>query len=178
MQSEYAVRNTPDQTSGTLTQSLRQDADSHLAKQIDVQSIYFRQGREIARTYIDVMTSYARLDAQSGRFEQEDGKRIVSGFCRIDEGHFDQPLLKRERKQSFWTAQWAETVEMEKHRSDLFSAFCTSFAEFCQAEQIELGKLCALVRRKDGTLEYKPFPVQTVLPERVEAIGYPYKIRF
>lgn len=165
-------------TAGGLAQSLRQDADSHMAKQIDVQSIYFQQGREIARTYIDVMTSYARLDAQSGRFEQDGSSRIINGFCRIDEAHFDQPILDRERKQSFWTAQWSETVSLRKHKSDLFSAFCTSFAEFCRDGQIEIGKLCALVRSKDGTLEQKTFPVQTVLPERVEAIGYPYKIRF
>ena len=165
-------------TAGSIAASLRQDADSHVAKQIDVQSILFQQGREIARTYIDVMTSYARLDAQSGRFEQDGSSRIISGFCRIDEAHFDQPLLKRERKQSFWTAQWAETVSLEKHQSDLFSAFCTSFAEFCRAGQIEIGTLCALVRTKNGSLEQKPFPVQTVLPEHVEAIGYPYKIRF
>ena len=160
-----------------FAEALRQDAESHAAKQIDVQSIYFRQGREIAQTYVNMMKSYARLDAQSGRYERRGGRSIVSGFCRIEEQHFDAPLLKRARKQNFWSAQWHETVSLRK-QSDLFAAFCTSFAEFCAAEQISIGELCALVRGKDGVLVQKPFPVETVLPEYLEAIGFPYSIEF
>ena len=147
-----------------FAEALRQDAESHAAKQIDVQSIYFRQGREIAQTYVNMMKSYARLDAQSGRYERRGGRSIVSGFCRIEEQHFDAPLLKR-------------AVSLRK-QSDLFAAFCTSFAEFCAAEQISIGELCALVRGKDGVLVQKPFPVETVLPEYLEAIGFPYSIEF
>ena len=158
--------------------ALRQDADAHASKQINVQSIYFQQGREIAQTYVNMMKSYARLDAQSGRYERDGAAMIVRGFCRIEEPHFDQPLLKRTRKQSFWTAQWQETCSLREPKSDLFDAFCTSFAEFCKDEQIEIGALCALVRTKEGKLEQRPFPVQTTLPEYLEAIGFPYQIRF
>ena len=176
MDHQYAKA--PQSDSGSLADALRLEADLHAAKQIDLQSIHFQQGREIARTYVDVMKSYAKLDAQSGKYEQEDGQKIVSGFCRIEETHFDVPILKRERKQSFWTAQWAETVSLLKKKSDLFDAFCTSFSDFCRQEHIEIGTLCALVRAKDGKLVQKTFPVQTVMPEHVEAIGFPYKIRF
>jgi hypothetical protein len=161
-----------------LTETLRQDAESHTAKQIDLQSIHFQQGREIAQTYVSMMKSYARLDAQSGRFTQEGDCAVVSGFCRIEEQHFDVPLLKTERKQSFWTAQWHETVTLRQQKSDLFEAFCTSFAAFCRDEQITLGPLCALVRTKEGKLEQRQFPVETVLPEYVAAVGFPYQIRF
>ena len=85
--------------------SLRQDADAHASKQINLQSIHFQQGREIAETYVNMMKSYARLDAQSGRYERDGNTMVVSGFCRIEEPHFEKPLLKRERKQSFWAAQ-------------------------------------------------------------------------
>ena len=161
-----------------FTASLRQDADEHASKQINLQSIHFQQGREIAETYVNMMKSYARLDAQSGRYERDGAAMIVRGFCRIEEPHFDQPLLKRTRKQSFWTAQWQETCSLREPKSDLFDAFCTSFAEFCKDEQIEIGALCALVRTKEGKLEQRPFPVQTTLPEYLEAIGFPYQIRF
>lgn len=165
-------------TQSAFAEALRQDADSHTSKQINLQTIHFQQGRGIARAYVNMMQSYARLDAQSGRYEQDGDQMIVSGFCRIEAAHFDQPLLKRERKQSFWTAQWTETVSLRKTQSDLFDAFCTSFAEFCRREQIELGPLCALIRTKDGKLMQKPFPVETKLPEYLEAVGFPYRIRF
>lgn len=166
-----------EQTSG-LAAALRQDAGEYSAKQIDVQSIYFRQGREIARTYVDMMRSYARLDAQSGRFEQHGDARIVTGFCRIEEHHFGTKLLHRTRKQSFWTAQWTETVEFIYNENDLFAAFLTSFAEFCRHDGIETGALCALVRTKDGTLEQRPFPVTLTQPAYLEGIGFPYQIAF
>lgn len=175
MDMQYAMK--PEQDAG-FAAALRQDADAHASKQINLQSIHFQQGREIAETYVNMMKSYARLDAQSGRYERDGSAMVVSGFCRIEEPHFDKPLLKRERKQSFWTAQWHETYSLCKPRSDLFDAFCTSFAEFCKAEHIEIGTLCALVRTKSGTLEQRPFPVETVLPEYLEAIGFPYQIRF
>lgn len=161
-----------------FAEALRQDADSHTSKQINLQTIHFQQGREIALAYVNMMKSYARLDAQSGRYEREGDDMVVRGFCRIEEAHFDQALLKRERKQSFWTSQWKETVLLRKTQSDLFDAFCTGLAEFCRREHIEIGRLCALVRTKDGKLEQRPFPVETTLPEYLEAIGYPYRIRF
>ncbi len=175
MEQQYAAE---PQTMRSFAASLRQDADAHTSKQINLQSIYFQQGREIAETYVRMMQSYARLDAQSGRYERDGEDMVVSGFCRIEEAHFDQPLLKRTRKQSFWTAQWQETTALKSPQSDLFEAFCTSFAEFCKTEQIRIGKLCALVRTKDGKLEQRPFPVTTTLPEYPEAIGFPYQIRF
>ena len=158
--------------------ALRHDADAHTSKQINLQSIHFQQGRVIAETYVNMMKSYARLDAQSGRYERDGDVMVVRGFCRIEEPHFDKPLLKRTRKQSFWTAQWEETCSLQMPQSDLFDAFCTSFAEFCKAEQIEAGALCALVRTKEGKLEQRPFPVKTTLPEYLVAIGFPYQIRF
>ncbi|MBP0966520.1 MAG: hypothetical protein J5722_02700 [Oscillospiraceae bacterium] len=161
-----------------LTETLRQDAESHTAKQIDIQSIYFQQGREIAQTYVSVMKSYARLDAQSGKYAQDGDYAVVTGFCRLEEHHFGDMILKRTQKQNFWTAKWHETVTLRVKQSDLFAAFCTSFAEFCRDENIRIGELCALVRTKDGRLEQRPFPVETVLPEYTEAVGYPYQIRF
>lgn len=165
-------------TRPAFAEALRQDADSHTSKQINLQTIHFQQGREIAWAYVNMMQSYARLDAQSGRYAREGDELVVSGFCRIEEAHFDQALLRRERKQSFWTSQWKETVSLRKTQSDLFDAFCTSFAEFCRNEHIEIGQLCALVRTKSGKLEQRPFPVETTLPEYLEAIGFPYRIRF
>ena len=161
-----------------LTETLRQDADSHNAKQIDIQSIYFQQGRDIAKAYVEVMKSYARLDAKSGKYEQDGDYAVVSGFCRLEEHHFGDMLLKRTQKQNFWTAKWHETVMLRVKQRDLFDAFCTGFAEFCKKENIRIGELCALVRTKDGGLEQRPFPVETVLPEYTEAVGYPYQIRF
>ena len=161
-----------------FAEALRQDAGAHTSKQINLQSIHFQQGREIAETYVNMMKSYARLDAQSGRYERDGSAMVVSGFCRIEEQHFDKPLLKRTRRQSFWTAQWHEICSLREPQSDLFEAFCSSFAEFCKAEQIELGALCALIRTKDGNLEQRPFPVETVLPEYPVALGFPYRIRF
>ena len=158
--------------------ALRQDADAHASKQINVQSIYFQQGREIAQTYVNMMKSYARLDAQSGRYEREGDALVVKGFCRIEEAHFDSLILTRSRKQSFWTAQWTETVSLRQKHSDLFDAFLSRFAEFCAAENIRIGKLCAMVRTKDGKLEQRDFPAVTTLPEYTEAIGFPYEIRF
>ena len=166
------------ETGASLSAALRQDANAHTSKQINLQSIHFQQGREIAQTYVNMMKSYARLDAQSGRYERIGNDMVVSGFCRIEEHHFDTPLLTRKRKQSFWTAQWHETYALRKPPSDLFEAFCTSFAEFCKDENIEIGQLCALVRTKSGKLEQRPFPVETALPEYMEAIGFAYRIRF
>ncbi len=161
-----------------LTETLRRDADSHAAKQIDIQSIYFQQGRDIAKAYIEVIKSYARLDAKSGKYEQDGDYAVVSGFCRLEEHHFGDALLKRTQKQNFWTAKWHETVALRVKQRDLFDAFCTSFAEFCKSENIRTGDLCALVRTKDGKLEQRPFPVETVLPEYTEAVGFPYQVRF
>ncbi len=179
MDSQFAFQDFPDASgSAEFAASLRQDADAHVSKQINLQSIHFQQGREIAQTYVNMMKSYARLDVQSGRYVREGSRMVVSGFCRIEEAHFDQPLLKHSRKQSFWTAQWHEISTLRTPQSDLFEAFYTSFAEFCKAEHIETGQLCALIRTKDGKLEQRPFPVETVLPEYLAAIGFPYRICF
>ena len=161
-----------------LTETLRQDAEARTAKQIDIQSIYFQQGREIAQTYVSVMKSYARLDVQSGKYGQDGDYAVVSGFCRLEEHHFGEQLLLRTQKQNFWTAKWHETVALRPKQSDLFDAFCTSFSEFCREENIRLGELCALVRNKEGKLEQRPLPTETVLPEYTEAVGYPYQVRF
>lgn len=178
MDSKYAHALHGEWEHPSFAAALRQDADAHTSKQINLQSIHFQQGREIAETYVNMMKSYARLDAQSGRYERDGDAMVVRGFCRIEEPHFDQPLLKRVRKQSFWTAQWHEICSLRSPQSDLFAAFCSSFAEFCRSERIEIGELCALVRTKTGKLEQRPFPVETVLPEYPEAIGFPYQIRF
>lgn len=161
-----------------LLQTLRNDADALTEKRIGLQSIHFRQGREIASTYVNMMVSYARLDVQSGHYAIQGDQRIVRGFCRIEEHHFDRELLQRTRKQSFWTAQWSETVTLIRQDSDLFEAFCSSFAEFCEDNGIAAGKLCALVRGKNGALTEKPFPVTVTTPETLEAIGFPYEIVF
>ena len=161
-----------------LTTAMRCDANAYASDKINVQSIYFQQGREIAKTYVNMIKSYARLDAQSGRYEHEGDVLIVSGFCRIEEKHFDTPLLYRKRTQSFWSSRWHELTALIKPYSDLFSAFCSSFTEFCNENQIETGALCALVRTGDHRTEQRPFPVRTVLPEYIEAIGFPYQIRF
>lgn len=159
-------------------EELRQNAAAYDEKQIDLQSIHFQQGREIAKAYVDMMKSYARLNVQSGRYEQAEGKMIVKGFCRLEEAHFDKPLLKRNRKQSFWTAQWTETVTLHKRESALYDAFTTSFTEFCRHAHIRIGELSALVRDKNGKLNQQPFPVTVTLPEYLEAIGFPYIIEF
>ncbi len=62
--------------------------------------------------------------------------------------------------------------------SDLFAAFCTGFAEFCQAEGIRIGRLSVLVRKKDGTAEYRELPAVIHGSEHAEALGYPYEITF
>jgi len=161
-----------------LLQTLQRDADALTEKQIGLQSIHFRQGREIASTYVNMMISYARLDVQSGHYEIQGEERIVRGFCRIEEHHFDRQLLHRKRKQSFWTAQWSEEITLLRQGSDLFEAFCSSFAEFCEENGIAVGKLCALIRGKNGTVSEKPFPVTVTTPETLEAIGFPYEIVF
>lgn len=162
----------------SINEQLRADAAAHVEKHIDMHSILYRQGREIAQTYVRMMMSYARLDVQSGHYTQLPETMAVNGFCRIEERHFEKPLLKRTRKQSFWTSQWAETVTLQPLESDLWDAFLSGMGEICRREHIQLGELCALVRTKNGTQETRKLPVKLTLPEFVEAIGFPYQIAF
>jgi len=161
-----------------LMAALRRDADALTEKRIGLQSIHFQQGREIAQTYVNMMISYARLDVQSGHYAIQGDQRIVRGFCRIEEHHFDRKLLQRERKQSFWTAQWTEHISLIREPDDLFEAFCSSFSEFCRENGIDAGAMTALVRSKNGVLTEKPFPLAVTSPETLEAIGFPYEIVF
>lgn len=161
-----------------ILDQLRADAASHMEKNIDLHTIVYRQGVEIARTYVNTIKSYARLDVQSGQVLQNADTMLVRGFCRIEEHHFDQPLLRRERKQRFWTARWEENVSLLKQNSDLFDSFLTSMEGFCREEGIELGELCALIRTADGKQAQQKFPVCVTQPAYFEAIGFPYQIVF
>lgn len=166
-----------------FAESLRAAAETHGAAQIDMQMLLFQQGRDIARAYVDMMKSYARLTARSGCYQPgEGGKMTVSGFCRMEDSHFGrEPLLqKQKRTHSLLSTSLSELRDtaLNVRGTDLFSAFCTSFAEFCKAEGIRAGKLCVLVRRKDGTAEYRELPAVLHGSEHAEAIGYPYEITF
>lgn len=161
-----------------FTEELRRAAVSHGEKQINLQSIRFQQGREIARTYIDVMKSYARLNVHSGNFEHENGRMLVRGFCRIEEQHFDSPLMTRSAKLDFLTSRRVEKISLIGSGSDLFDAFCSSFVEFCEMEDIAIGSLCALVRTKKGELAERGFPLKLAASESLVSIGYPYIIAF
>ena len=161
-----------------IRDQLRADAASHVEKHIDMHTILYRHGREIALTYVNMMVSYARLDVQSGHFERTANGMLVSGFCRIEERHFEQPLLVRERKQSFWTSRWIEDISLGKDGGDLLEAFMTSMEELCREQGIRLGALCVLVRNKNGREEQRKLPLQLVLPEYAEAVGFPYQIEF
>lgn len=161
-----------------INEQLRADAEAHVEKNIDMHSIRFRQGREIAQTYVSMMIGYARLDVQSGNFTRKVDSMEVTGFCRIEERHFEHPMLRRTRKRNFWTSQWVETVTLLGQDSDLYDAFLTSLEEFCREQKIRLGNLCALVRTKKDRLECREFPLDLVYPECVEAIGFPYQIVF
>lgn len=161
-----------------LLKQLRADAVSRMEKSIDLHTIVYQQGREIAQTYVNTMKSYARLDVQSGHVIQNTDTMFVRGFCRIEEHHFDHPLLQRERKQNFWTARWEETISLLKQDNDLFDSFLTSMEEFCRKEGIGLGELCALIRTSDGKQEQRKFPVHLTRPAYLEAIGFPYQIAF
>ena len=165
-----------------FARSLREAADTHGAAQIDMQSLLFQQGRDIARAYVDMMKSYARLTARSGNYRPVGGGMIVSGFCRMEDSHFGtEPLLLcQKRTGSILKAQLSDlrNTTLTVRESDLFAAFCTSFAEFCQAEGIQIGALCLLVRRKDGTAEYRGLPAALHGSEHAEALGFPYEISF
>lgn len=161
---------------------LRQRAAAHGAVQVDLQSILFQQGRTIARAYVDMMKSYAGLTAQSGSYARQDGKMLVSGFCRIEEEHFGKaPLLVRQKRTK--SVLHATLSELREHvytvqETDLFAAFCTSFAEFCTAEGIRTGKLSLLVRTKDGSRVIRELPAAVGAGEFAEALGFPYEIFF
>lgn len=175
-----------DTGSGTaFASALRQQAEAHGAVQVDLHSILFQQGRAIARAYVDMMKSYAGLTARSGRYVQQGDRMVVTGFCRIEEEHFDkEPLLLREkhRKNPLMT-RLSDLSELTEQRysvraSDLFDAFCTSFSEFCRAEGIKTGALSILVRKKDGSTEFRELPATLRGAEHAEAIGFPYQIEF
>ncbi|MBR6421058.1 MAG: hypothetical protein IKS42_12045 [Oscillospiraceae bacterium] len=164
---------------------LRAKAEAHGAVQVDLHSILFQQGRAIARAYVDMMKSYAGLTARSGRYQQQGDRMIVTGFCRIEEEHFDrEPLLVREQHlHNPLTAKLSDLgrlreQEFSVRESDLFAAFLTSFSEFCAAEGIRTGALSMLVRRKDGSTEVRELPAALRGSEHAEAIGFPYQIEF
>ena len=159
---------------------LRKKAEAHDAVQIDLQSIVFQQGRQIARAYVDMMKSYAVLTAQAGGYEQADGRMVVSGFCRIEEEHFGRQPLIVKQKQSILRAKLSELggCSLNLRSTDLFAAFCTGFAEYCAAEGIRLGSLSLLVRKRDGSRETREFPASLLVSEYAEAIGFPYQIEF
>lgn len=161
-----------------LHDRLRADAASHVEKHIDMHTILYQQGREIAQTYVNMMVSYARLDVQSGHFERTAQGMLVSGFCRIEERHFEHPLLVRERKQSFWTSRWVEEVSLDKRGGDLLESFLTSMEGLCREQGIRLGELCVMVRTKSGKEEQRKLPQTLVFPEYVESVGIPYQIEF
>ena len=164
---------------------LRQKAEAHGAAQVNMQSILFQQGRAIARAYVDMMKSYAKLTAQSGRYVRQGDKMVVSGFCRIEEEHFGQDALMQLEKQKVHvlTAKLSELGELSRRtvtmrESDLFAAFCTSFSEFCTQEGIKTGSISLLVRKKDGTTEQRPLPAVISGSEHAESLGFPYQIEF
>jgi hypothetical protein len=165
-----------------FAETLRAAAETHDAAQINLQTLVFQQGRDIARAYIDMMKSYARLSARSGNFQPTEGGTVVSGFCRIEQEHFGkEPVIRQEKRQtSIWTSTFSElkTRRFSVVGSDLFAAFCTGFAEFCAAEGIRTGALSVLVRKKDGTAEVRTLPAEIHGGEFAESFGYPYEIRF
>ena len=161
-----------------ISTQLRADAEAHIENNVDLHPIRYRQGREIAQTYVNTMAAYARLDVQSGQFKQLGGRMVVEGFCRLEERHFENAILTRTRSQSFWTAQWREDIALTGKDDDLWTAFLSSLGEICRENGIELGTLSALVCKRDGKREVRPLPVSLTSPGYAEAIGFPYKITF
>ena len=169
-----------------FSETLRQAARTHNAAQIDLQSLVFQQGRDIARAYADMMKSYAQLTVRSGNYVPDGDRLTVTGFCRVESVHFGkEPLFTEEKTHqgSIWTARLSElgqriTRRITLRSSDLFAAFCTSFAEFCAAEGIRTGAVSVLVRKKDGSTEYRPLPAEIAANEQAECIGYVYEITF
>ena len=165
-----------------FAETLRSAAETHDAAQINLQTLVFQQGRDIARAYIDMMKSYARLSARSGNFQPDGSRMVVEGFCRIEQEHFGkEPVIRQEKRQtSIWTSTFSElkTRRFSVVGSDLFAAFCTSFQEFCAAEGIRPGVLSVLVRKKDGSSEVRTLPAEIHGGEFAEAFGFPYQITF
>ncbi len=165
-----------------LASALREAAALHGDAQVSLQTLIFQQGREIARAYVDMMKSYAKLSARSGNYQPEDGALTVSGFCRIEQEHFGRnALIQREKRQTSVlrsTLSELKTRRFAVVQTDLFAAFCTSFAEFCKAEGIRTGEMSVLVRKKDGTSEYRTLPAEIHGGEYAEAFGFPYQIIF
>ena len=64
-----------------FARALREAAETHGAAQIDMQSLLFQQGRDIARAYVDMMKSYARLTARSGNYRPVGGGDIRLRFA-------------------------------------------------------------------------------------------------
>lgn len=169
-----------------FSESLRQAAAMHSAAQIDLQSLLFQQGRDIARAYVDMMKSYAQLSVRSGNYVPEGDRMTVTGFCRVESAHFGKsPLFTEEKahQESIWTARLSKlgqrvTRKVTLQGSDLFASFCTSFAEFCAAEGIRAGTISVLVRKKDGSSEFRPLPAALAANERAECLGFVYQITF
>jgi len=165
-----------------LASELREAAALHGDAQVSLQTLIFQQGREIARAYVDMMKSYARLSARSGNYQPEGGALTVSGFCRIEQEHFGRDaLIQREKRQTSVLRSTLSELKARRYavvQSDLFAAFCTSFSEFCAAEGIRTGVMSVLVRKKDGTSECRALPAELHGGEYAEAFGFPYEITF
>lgn len=154
---------------------LRQEVKQHGEQKIDFQSRRFQHGRDLARTYIEIIKEEALLQVRSGHYERVGEQIIINGFCAISLRDFDVPVTQLLRKQSFLTGKWSDQYTLTQG-NDLFEAFCTSLAEFCAREQIRCGPFQAQVRRKDGTLTLRPFPLTVAQPDVLMAMGFPFAI--
>ncbi|MBR3678615.1 MAG: hypothetical protein IKL87_00240 [Oscillospiraceae bacterium] len=157
-------------------EQLKQEVETHGAQEIDFKSRRFQHGRDLARTYIDIIKDEARLAVRSGGYEKVGDEIVIYGFCRLTERDFDVPPVQMHRKQSFWTGKWSEEYTLTQG-NDLFEAFQTSFAEFCQQEHIVCEAFQAKIRKKDGRTVCQPFPVTITAPDVLEGLGFPFKIR-
>ncbi|MBQ4345530.1 MAG: hypothetical protein IJC75_00165 [Oscillospiraceae bacterium] len=156
-------------------EQLRQEAKIHSEQEIDFKSRRFQYGRDLARTYIEMMQHEARLLVRCGRYTRMGSRIAINGFCRLIPRDFDVPVTQMQRKQSFWNGKWSEQYTLTQG-NDLFEAFLTGLAEFGRQEHITCGALHAQVRQKDGTLVLRPVPLTITQPSTLDAIGFPFEI--
>ncbi|MCQ2434458.1 MAG: hypothetical protein MJ062_04395 [Oscillospiraceae bacterium] len=156
-------------------EQLKQEVQTHGEQEIDFRSRRFQHGRDLARTYIDIIKDEARLSARSGQYQNVGNQVIISGFCRLTDRDFDLPPVQMQKRQSFWTGKWSEEYTLTQG-NDLFEAFQTSFAEFCAEEHIAVEQFQAKIRKKDGKIVYRPLPVNVTAPEVLEGFGFPFEI--
>lgn len=156
-------------------EQLRQEVQLHGEQAIDFKSRRFQYGRDLARTYVDIIKDEARLMVHCGRYTRAGERIIINGFCRLSLQDFDVPVTQQQRKQSFWTGKWSEQYTLTQG-NDLFDAFLTSLAEFCKKEGILCGPLQAQVRQKNGSMTLHALPLTVTQPSSLEAIGFPFEI--